>query len=218
MSTTLMTYAGPGQPDTLATRTGGTPLAPAGTAWPTCAECDGPMQFLAHIILDDQARPVARHHTQDALVMAIFMCQNDPGLCDEWSPTAGGNRALLFSCHDLRPMSVPDPGEDPSVLHLGAVHAVTATPSSAADYEGAREAWVSSGNSPRNVMGQLGGQPSWLQADETPACPACVEPMHLVAQFEEGPDHTTAINFGGGGTAFAFACGPCLQAAFLWQS
>ncbi|KOV64093.1 hypothetical protein ADK64_18035 [Streptomyces sp. MMG1121] len=224
MTTTLMTYAGPGEPDALITRTGGTPLAPPGAVWPNCATCGGPMQFLAQILLDDLSRPVGGG-TQAGHVMAIFMCQNDPGMCDEWSPTAGGNRALLYPADALQPMAAPEPDEeedeedeDEDVLRLGAVNAVTLVPAPSADYFSAREEWGNrSGNSLRNVLGQLGGQPGWLQGDETPACSTCTQPMSLVAQLEEGPDHATAMNFGGCGTAFAFACGPCTQAAFLWQ-
>lgn len=107
-----MTYAGTTEPDAPTTRTGGVPLAPAGTTWPQCATCDGPMG---------------------------------------------------------------------------------------------------------DVLGQLGGQPAWLQNDETPACPTCARQMRLVVQLEEGRDHATAMNFGGRGEAYAFACEPCAQAVFLWQ-
>ncbi|MFD8216828.1 hypothetical protein ACFV2U_24535 [Streptomyces sp. NPDC059697] len=218
MTTTLMTYAGPGEPDALVTRTGGTPLGPAGAVWPRCATCGGPMQFLAQIILDGLGRPIVQGHTRAGHVMAIFMCQNDPGMCDEWSPTAGGNRALLFPSETLQPIPAPEPDDDEGVLRLGVVNAVSLVSSSSADYFSAREEWGNrSGNSLGNVLGQLGGQPDWLQADETPTCPTCTQPMNLVAQLEEGPDHAATMNFGGCGTAFAFACGPCTQAAFLWQ-
>jgi uncharacterized protein with PIN domain len=40
--------------------------------------------------------------------------------------------------------------------------------------------------------------------------------MPLIVQLEEGPDHSTAMNFGGG-DAYAFACAPCGRAKFLWQ-
>ncbi|MFC7219691.1 DUF1963 domain-containing protein [Streptomyces polyrhachis] len=217
--TILMTYGGPGEPEGLVTRIGGIPMAPAGTAWPHCATCDGPMQFLAQIVLADLDRLMDRGSKQADGVMAIFMCQNDPGMCDEWSPIVGGNRALLFPADGLTPMSAPALGEnDEGVLRLGAVSAVTLVPSPAADYFSAREEWAGrSGNELRNVLGQLGGQADWLQGDETPLCPTCTHPMDLVAQFEEGPDHSTAMNFGGCGTAFAFTCAPCVQAAFLWQ-
>lgn len=216
--TILMTYGGPGQVEGPATRTGGAPLAPVGTPWPHCATCEGPMQFLAQIVLDGLDRPAGRSGERDGRVMAVFMCQNDPGMCDEWSPTAGGNRALLFPAEGLAPMPAPTPGEGgEEALCLGAVNAVNLVHSPEADYGSAREEWAGrTGNGLRNVLGRLGGRPDWLQGDETPGCPACTRPMDLAAQLEEGPDHSTAMNFGGG-TAFAFMCAPCVQAAFLWQ-
>lgn len=215
--TTLMTYAGAGEPEGLVTRTGGMPLAPAGTPWPTCATCEGPMQFLAQIALDGLGGPTGQAGSTAAWVMAIFMCQNDPGMCDEWSPTLGGNLALLFPRDDLQPILLPHQ-DDEGTLRLGDVNTVQLVPEPAADYGSAREAWGNRpGNDLRNVLGQLGGQAHWLQDDETPACPRCSRAMDLIAQLEEGPDHSTAMNFGGGGAAFAFACHPCARAAFLWQ-
>ncbi|MFD9497920.1 hypothetical protein [Streptomyces sp. NPDC060035] len=176
------------------------------------------MQFLAQIIVDRLERPIGQVDPHGTHVMAIFMCQNDPGMCDEWSPTAGGNRALLFPADTLQAMPAPEADSDEGVLRLGAVNAVSLVSLPSADYFGAREEWgIRSGNSLRDVLGQLGGRPDWLQDDETPSCPDCTRPMNLVAQFEEGPDHATAMNFGGCGTAFAFACGLCTRAAFLWQ-
>ncbi|MDX6328614.1 MAG: hypothetical protein QOI83_997, partial [Streptomycetaceae bacterium] len=43
------------------------------------------MQFLAQLPLDDGRG-----------VLAVFVCQNDPGMCEDWDPVAGGNRALVF--------------------------------------------------------------------------------------------------------------------------
>ncbi|MFE2283934.1 hypothetical protein ACFXDJ_07160 [Streptomyces sp. NPDC059443] len=225
MTTTLMTYAGPGEPDAPVTRTGGNPLAPAGTAWPGCATCGGPMRFLAQIVLDEEGRPVAAEGLAQGgraqgRVMAVFMCCNNPGMCEEWSPTAGGNRALLFPAEALRPMPVPEPEKDGDggSLVLGAVNSVALVVMDCADYGSAREEWATrGGNSPANVLGQLGGEPDWLQGDETPSCPACTRPMDLIAQLEEGPDYATAMNFGGGGSAYSFACAPCARAVFLWQ-
>jgi hypothetical protein len=41
--------------------------------------------------------------------------------------------------------------------------------------------------------------------------------MTFTAQLEEGHEHHTAINFGGGGCGYLFTCWPCHHAAFLWQ-
>jgi len=67
------------------------------------------------------------------------------------------------------------------------------------------------------VLGQVGGQPAWLQNDETPVCSVCDQPMSFVAQLEEGHDHQTAANFGGGGCGYGYRCDTCRNAAFLWQ-
>jgi hypothetical protein len=106
--TTLITCAGPVDPDAPVTRTGGVPLVAVGFEWPRCAVCGGPMQFLAQVRLGDLAR-----HGDSAAgqgVLSIYMCQNDPGLCDEWDPVSGGNRALLFPDDGLSAAPVPAEG------------------------------------------------------------------------------------------------------------
>ena len=223
--TTLMTYAGTTEPDSTVTRTGGVPLAPEGTAWPHCATCSGPMQFLAQIYLDDLDRN--RHADEGTSgrgrgVLAVFMCQNDPGMCEEWNPAEGGNRAFLFPNQELQPLPLPQaPNEDEGeedVLLLGAVSAVAFENVQAKDYRQARGEWaVLTGRGPLEVLGQIGGRPDWLQHDESPACPTCSKPMPLAVQLEEGPDHAAAMNFGGCGSGYAFACETCAQAVFLWQ-
>ncbi|MET7468422.1 methyltransferase domain-containing protein [Micromonospora sp. NPDC005686] len=53
--TVLMIYSGDTAPDAPGTRSGGVPLVPAGFDWPLCGECDGPMQFLTQVRLDDDS-------------------------------------------------------------------------------------------------------------------------------------------------------------------
>ncbi|MEU2428361.1 hypothetical protein ABZ611_02385 [Streptomyces sp. NPDC007861] len=138
------------------------------------------------------------HLPLDGVVVAVFFCQNDPGTCDEWDAASGANRAYLFT-GDLVPATVPAEGE----TLLGAVTALR--PQSAdAPADGP-------------VLGQSGGEPEWLQNDETPACPSCAAPMTFTASLEEGHDSATAANFGGGGLGYVFTCRPCAEAAFLWQ-
>jgi len=98
-----MTYAGVATPDAAVTRTGGTALTPPGFTWPRCRECEGSMEFLAQIRLADT-------DSGSADSLSIFMCQNDPGLCDEWDPTAGGNRAFVFGPEATETPPVPDDG------------------------------------------------------------------------------------------------------------
>ncbi|WP_328301496.1 YwqG family protein [Streptomyces sp. NBC_00435] len=207
-TTTLLIHNGSAAPDAPVTRVGGLPLAPAGTPWPTCTACSGPLQFIAQIVLDDGRG-----------VLAVFMCANRPGRCEAWSATAGGNRAYLFPpAAALTPMPLPvlPAAGAGDVRQLGAVRTVERA-EVPEEYRSAATAWSArSGRPVGEVLGQLGGAPDWLQADETPDCPGCGVPMGFTAQLEEGPDPGTAPDFGAG-SAYAYACEPCGRAAFLWQ-
>ena len=200
--TTLLVHDGDAPEDAPGNRTGGLPLTPDGFTWPTCAECDRPLQFLAQLLLDDDNR-----------LLVIFQCANDPGLCDEWDANAGGNRAYLFDNQDLRPAPAPPGGE----TGLGEVSAIKTEPPCNDEYDEAIAAWAArTGRSRREVLGGIGGEPSWLQSDETPACVDCARPMRFAAHLEEGHDNQTAINFGGG-VGYAFRCAEHPRAKFLWQ-
>ena len=181
----LLVYGGEAAADAPVLRTGGVPLVPDGFAWPLCRECGGAMQFLAHLPLDIGT-------------VAVFQCQNDPGMCDDWDAASGGNRALLFT-GPLSTAVVPAEGE----TLLGAVTVLR--PRSAEERK------------EESVLGRLGGEPGWFQNDETPACPSCTTRMTFTLQLEEGYDSSTAANFGGGGRGYVFHCRPCGNAAFLWQ-
>lgn len=202
-----MVYAGAAPADAAVTRTGGIPLVPAEFSWPECRTCKGPMQFLAQVMPGDPG-PDERPG-----VLSIFMCQNHPGLCDEWDASAGGNQAVIFPADGLTPAAVPAGG----ATMLGEVCAVRYV-TAAEEYEQARADWSAREGRPlSDVLGQLGGQPSWVQDDQTPACPQCAGPMSLAVQLEEGHEFHTAINFGGGGCGYGFTCQSCAEAAFLWQ-
>ncbi|MEW2514491.1 DUF1963 domain-containing protein [Streptomyces sp. NPDC046870] len=210
--TTLMIDAGPVASAARVTRTGGVPLASAGTPWPCCTSCEGPMRFLAQVVLDDLGGG-----TEGRGILVLFACQNDPGMCSDWEPDSGGNQALLFPMDALQPLPQPA-GADEDLLLLGSVRGVGFVHVGEPDYDKAGEEWsAGDGRSASSVLGRLGGSPAWIQDDETPSCPSCATAMPLVVQLEEGPDHSTAMNFGGCGSAYAFACEPCGHAKFLWQ-
>ena len=166
-----MIYEGLADAGAARTRTGGVPLAPPGFEWPQCAECDGPMQFQAQIRLDDI--DPAEHG-----LFSIFMCENEPGLCLEWEPDSGGNRAFVFRS-DLVPAAVPSDG----VVLLPEVSAIAYAATPEVHYERARQRWHSETGGPlRHVLGQVGGAPQWLQDDEALAC-GCGVAIHT-------PGHT----------------------------
>lgn len=186
------------------TKFGGRPSAPAGElSWPVCKSCDGHMQFLGQLRVD----------YSDELLL-LFMCQNDPGGCSEWDPDEGAN-AVVVPAVGLALVEPPAEGDVVRPTRHGAATATVAGD----DYEEARVAWASGhGVSPRQVLGQLGGAPSWLQGEEVPNCDGCEQPMPFAAQLEQGPDWKTEMNFGGGGSAYVFRCA-CAKggAKMLWQ-
>jgi hypothetical protein len=165
------------------------------------------MQFLAQISLAD----VEAYGTG---LLSIFMCQNDPGLCDEWDAAAGGNRAFAFGADAVH---LPMPPSDGDVL-IREASAVGFDEVDAAGYLDAVDRWHQETDRPvREVLGHVRGEAAWLQADETPLCGGCGQPMTFTVQLEEGHDHRTAANFGGGGCGYGFRCEHCRVAAFLWQ-
>ncbi len=180
---------------------GGKPFADASNfEWPVCESCDLPMQFQGKIVTEE-------NH------LLIFMCQNDPGLCDEWDANGGGNKVYKIKTDKLEMITPPAEG----ITLLEEEYSSIITEFEADDYDEAREEWsVENNESRRKVLGQLSGEPTWIQGDDTPDCDTCGEPMRFIAQLEEGPNHTTAMNFGGG-SAYVFDC-KCEQSAkFLWQ-
>lgn len=166
--------------------------------WPKCKSCNAEMQYLGKI-------------KTDIGLELIFICSNDPGMCDEWDAEAGGNKVIIVDPENLdffKPI-------DNKLSLRETEYGVKIIETMEDDYDTARENWP--GNR-REVLGQLYGNPSWYQADETPNCDYCDKPMRFVAQLEEGPDHRTAMNFGGGGVAYLFDCKEGKTAKFLWQS
>ena len=138
----------------------------------------------------------------------IFMCQNDPGMCNEWE-AGGGNRVIIV---DDAPLVKFHPA-DPKVSLRNIEYATMPVDVEATTYFKALE---SSDVPPRSILGQLSGAPDWLQFEETPVCDCCGNEMRFVAQLEEGPDHKTAMNFGGG-VAYLFDCPVGRTGKFLWQ-
>lgn len=177
---------------------GGRPSAPGGTlAWPTCSQCGHPMQFLAQL----------RVYEPDRL-MLLFMCQKDPGMCDEWSALLGANTVLMVATHDLA-LVEPPVGEATTRDERYSIQLH--------DVDEPYPELVAEVDAPEHILGSLGGEPAWIQDDETPQCAECETTMDFVAQLEEGPNFDSAMNFGGGGLAFVFRCPACDRGAFCWQ-
>jgi hypothetical protein len=165
--------------------------------WPKCKSCNAEMQYQGKI------------KTDIGLEM-IFMCTNDPGMCDDWDAENGGNKVIIVNGENLEFFKPSNDNLSLREKEYGA----TIVEITAEDYDNARENWT--GNK-RDVLGKLYGEPSWIQGDEIPICESCNKPMRFVAQLEEGPENKTAMNFGGGGVAYLFDCPDDKVAKFLWQ-
>ena len=213
-----MTHTGQADDTAPVTRSGGLPLAPEDFEWPMCASCRGPMMFVAQLQLADLARFEPVQHAKAEGLLAIWMCLEDPGMCESWSPVDGSNAARIFPAAQLRPVSPPRTGaRNPDALLPPEPRAVTYEQVQAEGYDEARVQWTGSvDESTPAVLGGLGGAPSWLQGDETPKCPSCENLMSFTAHLEEVQGSATDGVFGGG-CAYVFHCQPCATAAFLWQ-
>ncbi|MEU2509562.1 hypothetical protein ABZ621_33320 [Streptomyces sp. NPDC007863] len=215
MQTRLMIYDGPAAADSDVPRTGGVPLAPAGFDWPVCGSCCGdPLQFFAHLPVEDG-------------VLSVFVCQNDPGACEFWAADGGANRVHVFPREGLRPVAVPATGLTllPTASAIR-TQVVTIDPEELEEddegtpdaYDLARSGWSREPGErfgkQREVLGSLGGAPSYLEEDRVPACPSCAGAMEFAAHLEEGIDARTAMNLGGQ-LGYVFVCLPCREGAFL---
>jgi hypothetical protein len=184
-----------------ATRLGGRPLAPQGTLWPSCRACNGAMQFLAMIRLIE----VGERGVPGGLLL-LFQCRNHPGECEEWSATSGGNAALRVP---ERGAMLLEPLVPSRKTLLDDIDGVKLEP-----FQGPYAKQRERGGA--TVLGQLGGEPLWLQEDETPTCEGCGEKLRFVVQLEDVGGG--GMSFGDGGCGYAFVCRDCpTSAAFVWQ-
>jgi hypothetical protein len=182
---------------------GGQALGSKEMAWPLCASCSTPMQFIAQLPVDTLkvfSRPRAQH-------LLVFMCQADPGMCDDFAPDSGGNAAFLVDTSAL--ISLVTPAEAPPLPGCSVLEFVES------DAVADGEAYSLLVEDDRSILGKVGGRPSWIQGDETPTC-SCGQVMTFVAQLEDRGGG--GINFGDVGTGYIFGCDACTnQAKFLWQ-
>jgi len=177
---------------------GGLPTVPRGTpfTWPVCRGCAGPMQYLGRISIPADAERPPRF-------ALLFMCNNRPGLCDEWDADEGGNAVLLVPAIHAEPV---DAAPAPTAVRR-TVYGATISTVSQPNYDLARDEWAKTNSkSARQVIGSFRGEPTWVQSEFTPTCDTCGAPMQFIAQLEEGPDPDDDMNFGGDGCAYVYEC------------
>lgn len=166
------------------------------------------MQFLAQISLAETEIDELTGRDQ---ILLIFECQNEPGMCDDWDADGGGNAALLVRVDSGGAVDPPTSGETTLPAEsLVSLRACDSSVSAETD-----DHYVAASDDGQNVLGKIGGAPLWIQDDETPDC-ECGSKMTFVALLEERGGG--GLNFGGGGTGYAFACTKCQdKGKFLWQ-
>ncbi len=189
------------------TRFGGSLALPKGATfdWPVCGECDRPMQFQGQILTKCETGEEWR-------LLLLFLCVGEDG-CDTWSQDGGGNCVIKLPVQPDEHLQVVAQQAAPRPI----VHGARLVSVTEEEYETARSEWARRNRlTKRRVLGQLAGEPSWLQEEEQPIC-SCGRKMRFVAQLEEGPEAATAMNFGGG-CAYVFDC-DCEErlGALLWQ-
>lgn len=184
------------------TKMGGKPLAPSNTQWVSCSVCGGWMQFIGQIDLEETAIKEVSERKQ---LLLIFMCTNNPGGCDEWDADLGGNAAILVSKTNQTSLEAPCDKEEflleETLLTLD-------------ECDDSAYTYCQILNQPQNqVCGKIGGEPVWIQADETPIC-TCGARMTFIFQLQ----YSAEIQFGDAGSGYGFVCLVCQQRAkFLWQ-
>lgn len=191
------------------TKIGGLPTGVTEFEWPACRSCKGSMQFVAQIKLSDSNDPTFSLRPE---VLLIFMCQNDPGMCDDWDANSGGN-AIVIAAPGSAVIQAPASGE---VVLQKETFFVLKPYDSGVTKETDDDQYVAAIDENHAIRGKIGGNALWIQGDETPECD-CGAQMKFVAMLEEGGGG--GINFGGGGIGYVFACVDCKdKAKFLWQS
>ena len=94
------------------------------------------------------------------------MCNYD-GACSTWEADGGANHAFIFLMSHLE---LAEPPASKVQILRGATHGVRIIEHEGG-YDQAHAAWVKAqGVRGRMVLGQWLGEPSWIQADETPVC------------------------------------------------
>jgi len=182
------------------TKIGGIPLAPFNTDWVRCRRCQGWMQFIGQIALEETAIPEIRERKQ---LLLLFMCTNDPGMCDEWEADSGGNAAILVSTTNLTSLKAPCDKEE-FLLEEGLLSLEKCDDSADAYCELFDQAQA-------EVYGKIGGEPFWIQREETPTC-RCGATMTFVAQLE----HSGEVQFTDG-SGYVFVCSVCQDQAKLFS-
>lgn len=85
---------------------------------------------------------------------------------------------------------------------------------------GPRFAFQNWGNSNHSQnLHRIGGEPTWVQSDETLACPSCTMPMRFLLQLDSNLPQEDGHEFlwGSGGVLYVQFCDACTVSSMFWQ-
>lgn len=221
---------------------GGAPLLGPGEAWPTCEQCDRPLQFFLQI---DVATLPAAFGARGAGTLQLFCCTWD-GDCETHLPFSGTHVVRLltgpagparhpgglapFPARTIQRwdeiIDLPHP-EEHGALGLSYDHDFAAWRTTVrgdglvvADIPIDREG-IAPGAAETIADAapgdKLGGWPRWVQRVEYPTCPTCGQRMELVLQL--GSEDNVPYMFGDVGTGHITQCPTHPEVlAFGWAS
>ena len=194
-------------------KVGGRLVLAIGEEIPKCRECGHPMNFLIQLRLPPDEDGGYR-------AALVFMCENNPGMCQSWEPASGANAVLLL--RELSSIAPAGEAEYPPFQIVWVEHPeFTVDPNERP--EGSDEAVADAEwNAFVDKFGwnKRGGYPVWVQNPEEPLCPTCGGPTEFIAQFYSMLTANLMVNFGDVGVGYLFLCEKrCSDrgGAFLWQ-
>ena len=141
-------------------------------------------------------------------------------MCNQWEAESGGNTVRIFPLDGLQPTDPPpseeddDEDEDEDEPDAYLLECADGVELRAYQDKGSETGYTDARKEPGDVLGQVGGLPEWIQADETPNC-GCGQSMRCVVQLEAHGGG--GMNFGDSGSGYGFLCSSCQEGRFLWQ-
>jgi len=223
------------------TKIGGVPFGFDPSQWPYCGNCNSPLRFVTQI---DLKKPLSLARSFD--VAYLFVCDgymSRPGndQCATFYGYDGSTRIILASrpqadCvtrTDVEPWPerlirfIPFVPYDDWFRAFGRKTFLEMMDEAEANALPGEDAVIDlpEDQLPSRTM-LIGGDPAWMQSDETPSCPKCNGPMQLLAQvYSEVATTKWSDQYwlpwgGGSGDAYLFICDRECDVAgnsFLWQ-
>lgn len=203
-----------------ASKFGGRPWLSEDEQWPTCANCEQPLQHFVQ--LDLAALPEAeQERLGDTGLLQVFYCTNTDPLCEvecaAWGPYADSIVARRVEA-PTGPANVDAAGPDEPIAARRIVdwEPIEEYPDPAewsVTFTDEDIAYLEEHEIPARGD-KLGGWPHWLQGDEYPSCSECDERMQFVMHIDS--NQNVPYSFGGGGMGYLAQCAAHPDVLAFW--